>query len=150
MGLVVRGLEAVRSDWTPLARRVQLELLRRVFSDEPFEAWLVELPRELASGRLDHELVYRKRLRREPSSYGGDGARTPPPHVQAALRLEDEGAAEVEYVVTTRGPEPIERRSAPIDHDHYLTKQLAPVCDVVLPFLGTSFEKIAGSQTSLF
>ena len=38
--VVVRGLEAVRRDWTPLARRVQLELLGRVFADEPFETWL--------------------------------------------------------------------------------------------------------------
>jgi hypothetical protein len=41
---------SLRDAGTPLARRVQLELLRRVFSDEPFEAWLVEIARELASG----------------------------------------------------------------------------------------------------
>jgi DNA polymerase II len=153
VGLTVRGLEAVRSDWTPVARRVQLELLRRVFTDEPFEAWLEELPRQLASGQLDRELVYRKRLRRELDAYAATSAvkgRTPPPHVQAARMLETEGASEVEYVVTTRGPEPIEKRTAPIDHDHYLAKQIAPACDVVLQFLGTSFEKIAGSQKSLF
>jgi DNA polymerase-2 len=63
---------------------------------------------------------------------------------------ESEGASDVEYVMTTRGPEPLEKRSAPIDHAHYLDKQLAPACDVLLPFLGTSFEKITGSQTSLF
>jgi DNA polymerase II len=174
--LVVRGLEAVRSDWTALARRVQLELLRRVFADAPFEAWLAELPGELASGKLDHELVYRKRLRRDldlntglrpeprPAPRGledsthapaktrprGD-ARGAPAHVKAARMLEGEGDAnEVEYVMTIRGPEPIERRSSPIDHEHYLVKQLAPVCDVILPFLDTSFEKIAGQQTSLF
>jgi DNA polymerase-2 len=149
VGLVVRGLEAVRSDWTPLARRVQLELLRRVFADEPFESWLQALPRELASGELDRELVYRKRLRRELDTYAQGSA---PAHVQAARMLEgsSDNASEVEYVMTTNGPEPIEKRSAPIDRDHYLTKQLGPVCDVVLPFLGTSFEKIAGLQTSLF
>jgi len=61
-----------------------------------------------------------------------------------------ERAAEIAYVVTTRGPEPSSERQSPIDHGHYLEKQLAPVCDVVLPFLGTSFEKIAGTQGSLF
>lgn len=150
IGLVVRGLEAVRSDWTPLARRVQLELLRRVFTDEPFEAWLAELPRELTSGRLDRELVYRKRLRRELDAYAQGPGRALPPHVRAARMLEGDGASEVEYVVTVRGPEPLEKRSAPIDYEHYIERQLAPVCDVVLPLLGTSFEKIAGSQTSLF
>jgi DNA polymerase-2 len=155
LSVVVRGLEAVRTDWTPLARRVQRELLRRVFVDEPFEPWLQEVARDLASGRFDDELVYRKRLRQKLADYASDGA---PPHVRAA-RMRDgedgedregERAAEIAYVVTTRGPEPLSERKAPIDHGHYLVKQLAPVCDVVLRFLGTSFEKIAGTQGSLF
>jgi DNA polymerase-2 len=145
--VVVRGLEAVRTDWTPLARRVQLELLRRVFSDEPFEAWLVELARDLVAGRLDAELVYRKRLRHELDDYAQGGA---PPHVQAARLLGRGNLKEVEYVVTTQGPEPVERRSAPIDHAHYRDAQLAPACDVVLACLGTSFETIAGAQRRLF
>ena len=52
--------------------------------------------------------------------------------------------------MTTRGAEPAAERASPIDHEHYLVKQLSPVCDVVLPFLGTSFEEIAGTQRSLF
>jgi DNA polymerase II len=145
--LVVRGLEAVRRDWTPLARRVQLELLRRVFGGEPFEAWLLGVARDLAAGLLDDELVYTKRLRRDPNAYEG----TVPPHVRAARKRADpDDASDVDYVMTTRGPEPIEERSAPIDHGHYLEKQLGPACDVVLPFVGTSFERIAGAQTTLF
>ncbi len=147
IGVVVRGLEAVRTDWTPLARRVQRELLRRVFTDEPFEAWLVETARDLVEGRLDAELVYRKRVRRDLDEYAQGGA---PPHVQAARMLESADVREVEYVITTRGPEPVDRRAAPIDHAHYLEKQLGPACDVVLPFLGTSFEALAGAQRSLF
>jgi DNA polymerase-2 len=145
--VVVRGLEAVRTDWTPLARRVQRELLRRVFSDEPFEAWLAEVARDLVAGRLDGELVYRKRLRRDLDAYAQEGA---PPHVQAARLLGHGSQREVEYVVTTRGPEPVEKRSAPIDHAHYLKAQLAPACDVALASLGTSFEAIAGAQRRLF
>ena len=149
--LVVRGLEAVRTDWTPLARRVQRELLRRVFSDEPYEAWLEAVARDLSNGRVDEELVYRKKLRQKLSDYKADGA---PPHVRAARMRDAEGegasTSEVEYVMTTRGPEPTGERKSPIDYGHYLEKQLAPVCDVVLPFLGTSFERIAGNQRSLF
>jgi DNA polymerase-2 len=147
IGIVVRGLEAVRTDWTPLARRVQKELLRRVFTDEPFDEWLSEIAKGVGAGRFDDELVYRKQLRRELAAYAQGGA---PPHVQAARMRGGESATEVEYVMTTRGPEPIEKRSAPIDHTHYIEKQLAPACDVVLPFLGTSFDRIAGSQRSLF
>ena len=152
--LVVRGLEAVRRDWTPLARRVQLELLRRTLCGEPFETWLRDVAQDVKAGRVDEQLVYRKRLRRDLDDYGRGTGRGAPPHVQAARMLEpgddERGATEVEYVMTTRGPEPLEKRSAAIDYAHYVDKQLAPVCDVVLPFLGTTFEKIAGTQTSLF
>ena len=130
--LVVRGLEAVRRDWTPLARRVQRELLRRVFTGEPVEAWLAGIERDLVAGLFDDELVYRKRVRREADD-GAEVIKT-----------------EIEYVMTVRGQEPADRRSAPLDYEHYIEKQLAPVCDVVLGFLGTSFERIAGAQTSLF
>ncbi len=150
--LVVRGLEAVRTDWTPLARRVQRELLRRVFSGEEFASWLREVASDLTRGALDEELVYTKSLRQGLGDYASEGA---PPHVRAARLRERESdgdvqEAQVAYVVTTRGPEPLTARRSPIDHDHYVTKQLAPACDVVLPFLGTSFEKVAGTQGSLF
>lgn len=98
--LVVKGLEAVRRDWSPLARRIQLELLRRVFAGEPVDAWLLDVVSELKAGRFDHELAL------EPNKA--------------------------------------------IDYAAVIHKQLAPVCDVVLPFLGTSFERLAGAQTSLF
>lgn len=124
--LVVRGLEAVRRDWTPLARRVQLELLRRVFHDEPFEPWLLELTRDLTAGKLDDELVYRK------------------------SKKENDVKEELVLVMTGHGLEPVHGQTAPIDYDHYLAKQLAPVCDVVLPFMNTDFERIAGAQTTLF
>lgn len=124
--VVVRGLEAVRRDWSPLARRVQIELLRRVFEGEPFDDWLLEVVRDLRAGRLDEELVIRKRLR------------------------EEDGITEVDTVVTTRGVQPAAERSAPLDLEHYVVRQLGPACDVVLAFLGTSFQRVAGAQTSLF
>ncbi len=149
--LVIRGLEAVRTDWTPLARESQRELLRRVFSGEPWEEWLLSLRRELLKGQLDERLVYRKRLRRDVGDYA-----SAPPHVKAARLLADsepegeEPATEVEYLMTTRGPEPLTLRSAPIDYQHYLDRQLAPALDVVLRVLGTSFDREAGDQLNLF
>jgi DNA polymerase-2 len=41
-------------------------------------------------------------------------------------------------------------RSAPIDYQHYLDRQLAPALDVVLRVLGTSFDREAGDQLNLF
>lgn len=146
--LVIRGLEAVRTDWTPLARRFQRELLTRVLTGRPFEDWTRQTRSDLFAGLLDGELVYRKRLRRELSDYGNA-----PPHVQAARLLEKSGhrpGRSIEYVMTTRGAQPAAFRDAPFDYAHYSEKQLAPAADVALTLLGTSYGELAGEQLSLF
>ncbi|MCB9594496.1 MAG: DNA polymerase II [Sandaracinaceae bacterium] len=143
--LVIKGLEAIRTDWTPLARSFQKELLRRVFADQPYAAWIRELSQQLFRGELDEQLVYRKRLRRDLDSY----TKNVPPHVAAARQLE-RARGTIEYVITTRGPQPLERVSAPLDYQHYLERQLAPAADVVLPLLGDDFMRHGGRQLSLF
>jgi DNA polymerase-2 len=143
--VVIKGLEAARTDWTPLARRFQRELLDRVFQDQPWRDWILRLASELRAGRLDHELVYRKRLRRALADY----TKNVPPHVQAARKL-DRPVKEIRYVITPSGPEPAELPHGELDHEHYLQKQLAPAANSILPFLGTTFEAIAGTQMSLF
>jgi len=149
--LVIRGREAVRTDWTPLARAAQTELLQRVFTNQPWEPWLLELRARVLSGALDEQLVYRKRLRR-----GVDDYANVPPHVKAARLQQAEGdegddtpLSEVEYRMTFKGPEPLSHHG-PIDYAHYLERQLAPAVDVVLGALGTSYERVAGRQLDLF
>ena len=72
-----------------------------------------------------------------------------PPHVKAASML-DRPVRDVAYVWTTRGPQPLEKQDAPLDYHHYVEKQLTPASDAILSCLGTSFDKIAGSQLRLF
>ena len=143
--VVVKGLEAVRTDWTPLARSFQRELLRRVFLNEPYAEWIGALTDDLYAGRLDDSLVYSKRLRRELESY----SKSVPPHIVAARQLEGT-PREVAYVITTRGPQPIQKRTAPIDYAHYLERQLAPAADSVLALVGERFMRLGGRQLSLF
>ncbi|MFK7991311.1 MAG: DNA polymerase II [Sandaracinaceae bacterium] len=143
--LVVKGLEAVRTDWTPLARRFQRELLRRVFADEPYAAWARRLTDRMFAGELDAELVYEKRLRRDLDDY----TKNVPPHVAAARQLGGQ-PRRVAYVITRRGPQPVQKRSAALNYDHYLERQLAPAAQSVLSTLGDDFMRIAGKQLSLF
>jgi len=143
--LVIKGLEAIRTDWTPLARRFQRELLRRVFDDEAIEAWIRDLRRALFAGELDHELIYKKRLRRRVEDY----QHNLPPHVRAATRL-GRNVKEIRYVITVNGPEPVELEHGTIDHHHYLHRQLAPAAEGILATLGLSFDDIAGDQLALF
>lgn len=143
--IVVKGLEAVRTDWTPLARGFQRELFRRVFLGEPWRDWMRDLAIAVRAGEHDEELVYRKRLRRRIEQY----EKNVPPHVQAAKKL-GHPVREVRYVITVRGPEPVELPHAALDYDHYLERQLAPAADAILPFLGEDFAGIAGNQLRLF
>ena len=142
--LVFKGLESVRSDWTPLARRVQRELYRRIFLHQPFEDWLRDTVADLYAGRLDHELVYRKRLRRPLDSY----IRVVPPHIQAARKLTNPGRS-IRYVITHGGAEPVAGELPAPDYEHYRQRQLAPAVDGILHFLDTSFETITGAQLML-
>ncbi len=150
--LVFKGLENVRTDWTRLARGFQEELYRRVFHDEPYEEYVRQVAQEVLAGGRDGDLVYRKRLRRRLDEY----QRNIPPHVQAARRYADYGLDPpargdwVEYVITTAGAEPAAKPGAPLDYEHYIERQLQPVADGILGFLGSSFRELVDQQIGLF
>ncbi len=155
--MVYKGLEAVRTDWSPLARAFQQELYERIFHHRPYQDYVRTLVQRTLAGELDEQLVYRKRLRRPL----GDYERNVPPHVRAA-RLADEFNARhgrplqyqrggwISYVITLAGPQPLEAIDAAIDYDHYISRQLQPVADGILPFVDDDFATLVGGQMGLF
>lgn len=146
--LQVTGLESVRSDWSPLAQRAQREALGRVFRSEPLDEWLRSLVRDLRAGRLDGELVYRRRLRKPPAAY----THNVPPHVRAALLLppgQRDQAGVVSYVMTLRGPVPVEQPHADWDYTHYLDRQIKPAVEDVLALAGRAFDVILSGEEQL-
>jgi len=155
--MVFKGLETVRTDWTPLAQQFQRSLYLRIFRNEPYQDYIRETIASLMAGELDAQLVYRKRLRRPLAEY----ERNVPPHVRAA-RLADEenqkrgrapqyqNRGTIKYLWTTSGPEPVDYQRSPLDYDHYLTKQLQPVADGILPFLDDDFATLMTGQLGLF
>ena len=146
----LKGLEYVRSDWTALAKEFQMELFRRFFAEEEIPEWIRERVKAVQSGGEDEKLVYRKRLTKPASEY----VKNVPPHVKAAKLLEPSGRKKVrrvEYLMTVRGPVPVQFGPEDIDYNHYIEKQIIPLADAVLPFLGTSFSEIVdGRQGELF
>lgn len=140
-----KGLESVRTDWTPLAREFQRELYHRIFFNEPYEDYVREVAADLLDGKYDDKLMYRKRLRRKLDEY----TKNVPPHVQAARKL-DKARRWVSYAITLNGPEPAEKLQSPFDYAHYLDRQLAPVADSILHIFNQSFEKLTGNQLEMF
>ncbi|MEM7208379.1 MAG: DNA polymerase II [Pseudomonadota bacterium] len=143
--IVFKGMESVRTDWTPLARQFQRELYRRVFHDEPYQEFIRDTVRELQDGARDEELKYRKRLRKPLETY----TKNVPPHVQAARKLPRAGRW-ISYFVTVNGPEPEGFVESQLDYEHYIERQLAPAANSLLTCLDTDFEQITGAQISMF
>jgi DNA polymerase-2 len=155
--IVYKGLETVRSDWTPLAKQFQRELYSRIFKREPYEDYVRDYVRSTLNGEFDALLIYRKRLRRPLDAY----KRNVPPHVRAA-RIADEFNREqgrplqyqrggwISYLMTSTGPEPLETWRSGIDYDHYLTRQLQPIADAILPLLQSDFQTLISGQHELF
>jgi DNA polymerase II len=139
------GMEAVRSDWTALAKRVQRELYQRLFTDQPVDAYLVDVVQRLRSGELDDTLVYRKNLRKRAQEYTA----TTPPHVAAARKSTQPAGRSISYVMTTAGPEPTDSIQHPLDREHYVAKQVKPVAEPVLATLGLDFEVVIGDGRQL-
>ncbi len=155
--MVFKGMETVRSDWTPLAQQFQQELYQRIFLGQPYQAFIRDYVAQLNQGKFDDRLIYRKRLRRKLSDY----QRNVPPHARAAKiadeynrslgrPLQYQNGGWISYIITTAGPEPLERMTAPIDYDHYLTRQLQPVADAILPFMHDDFTTLITGQLGLF
>lgn len=155
--LVFKGLETVRTDWTMLAKQFQTRLYELVFHDEDPCDYVRTMVDETRAGRHDELLVYRKRLRQKLEEY----QKNVPPHVRAARLADEENLRRglpqryqhrgtISYLMTLAGPEPVEYRRSAIDYEHYIDKQLKPIADAILPFIGESFERICGRQLDLF
>ena len=155
--VVFKGLETVRTDWTPLAQQFQRELYRRVFKREPYADYVRDYVRRTLTGELDEQLIYRKRLRRPLHDYRTNV----PPHVRAARVADEFNRAKgrplqyqnggwISYVMTVAGPQPLETLAAPIDYGFYVERQLQPVADAILGFMGIDFETVMSGQARLF
>ncbi|WP_221799932.1 DNA polymerase II [Oceanobacter mangrovi] len=164
--MVFKGLEAVRSDWTPLARLFQQQLYEKIFLQQPYADWVRGLVKQLLNGELDDQLSYRKRLRQPLHLY----QRNVPPHARAAMKLDfwrqqngllpmyRNGRGVIEYRITAAGPEPLydgedsdlQYPLAAPDYQHYIDKQLRPLAEAIFHFTGDDVDDLLGTQASLF
>ncbi|WP_261824102.1 DNA polymerase II [Vibrio neonatus] len=155
--IVFKGLESARSDWTELAQSFQARLYELIFDGQDPTQFILDTVAQVESGALDDKLVYRKRLRRKLNDY----QKNIPPQVRAA-RLADEinqqlgrplqyqNRGRIAYVMTRSGPEPIEFVRSAYDYEHYIEKQVKPIADAILPFVGLKFDDINAPQIGLF
>lgn len=150
------GMEAVRGDWTDLAKSFQVNLVNLIFSaakKREIEEAILQTVKDLREGKLDETLVYKKKITKNLSEY----TKTTPPHVKAARELTDFKGRLVEYVMTKKGPKHISllTKDDEIDYEHYVEKQLKGVSDDILGAYGLDFDAVVkknkqGSLTQFF
>jgi DNA polymerase-2 len=154
--LYFAGMETTRRDWTALAKELQVDLFTLLFKKGntlDLKDELCDLVQsrhvQLYDGKLNDKLVYRKGISKRLEEY----TKNVPPHVRAARMLDQLDGRIVSYVMTTAGPEPVQKRStAAYDYRHYSEKQLAPIADMVLRFFDLDYRSliIGGKQLNLF
>lgn len=154
--MIFKGLETIRSDWTPLAQIFQKELYTRIFHRQAYREYIREYIQNIREGKFDDRLIYRKRLRRKLTDY----QRNVPPHVRAARAadnynvklqrpLQYQNGGWISYIITQAGPEPLEIVTARPDYEHYISKQIKPIADAILPFLQDDFDTLLTGQITL-
>ena len=157
--LIFKGLEAARSDWTPLARRFQKALFQQVFTDKDPIEFIRDTISRLETGEFDQELIYSKRLSRPIDSY----QKVIPPHVRAAKMKEQynieqglgrefhEAKKRIEYFYRRSGVVPYQAGQdlVDIDYDHYIEKQITPIADSILTHFHTSVDNLLSKQLGL-
>jgi len=155
--MVFKGLETVRTDWTDLARDFQKNLYQIVFDDRDPSQFIKDTVAATLNGERDNQLIYRKRLRRPLREY----VKNVPPHARSAKIADEKNKALgkplqyqhkgwINYIITLNGPEPLDYLESDIDYQHYLEKQLKPIAEGILPFIGMDFDRLIDNQMALF
>jgi DNA polymerase I len=156
------GLEAVRGDWSNLAREVQNTVLRMVLEDanpSRATAYVQDLTSNLKSKKLPlSSFIIWKTLTKPVGAYEVNA-----PHVEAAKKMAKDGwpvtAGDKVGFVITKKPGKLFQKAEPhyketiedVDYDYYVRNQIVPAAARIMEILGVSEDKLLApaSQASL-
>ncbi|EKF85654.1 DNA polymerase domain-containing protein [Methanobacterium formicicum] len=160
--IVVKGLELVRRDWAPVAKKTQEKVMMAILKDaSPDKAAKIikEIVEEIKNGKTPLEdLVIHTQLTKNPDKY-----KQMAPHVLAAKKAIARGrkvgrGSIIRYIVV-KGKGPISQRAEPLedvdvanyDPNYYIENQVLPAVSRIIDSLGYSHEEIVHQekQTSL-
>ncbi len=149
----VVGLEAVRGDWSNMARDVQNTVLRVVLEDsnpKRARAYVQELTRNLKSKKLPlSSFVIWKTLTKPVEEYEVNA-----PHVEAAKKMAKDGwpvtAGDKVGFIITKKPGKLFQKAEPhykvtiddVDYDYYVRNQIVPAAARILEIFGVLEEQL--------
>jgi DNA polymerase I len=145
--IVVKGLELVRRDWAPVAKKTQKKVLMALLeegSTQKAVKIIRDIIEDIKLGKISLEdLVIHTQLTKNPEEYVQNA-----PHVMAAKRAILKGrkvgpGTIIRYVVV-RGREPISKRAVPLedadvsqyDPNYYIDNQVLPAVSRIIESVG--------------
>ncbi len=151
--LKIKGFEAIRRDWSMLARETQREVLRIVLEENDREKALhytKNIIKELRTNTIPlKELIIKTQIRKDIDSYESIG-----PHVKVAERMKQLGmpvgiGTLIEYVIVEgKGPLrdkaklPEECQDGEYDSEYYINNQIIPAVQNIFEATGYAKEDI--------
>ena len=147
------GFEAVRGDWTEIAKEVQEEVAKIVLQTESVDkaiAHVRDIISNLRDGKVPLEkLIIWKKLSKKLEEYD-----VSTPHVMAARRLKETGikiepGSEIGYIIV-KGSGSISARAYPymlvepknIDAEYYVKHQIIPAAMRILSYFGVTEKQL--------
>ncbi|MCK4501301.1 DNA polymerase, partial [Candidatus Babeliales bacterium] len=152
--LKVRGFEAVRRNWSPIAKEVQVNVLNIILKEndsaKAFD-YVKKIIKELNEHKIPiDKVIIHTQLQKEIASYDAIG-----PHVAIATRMKEKGmpvgpGSIIEYVITKHGEKirdkakfPSEVNQKDYDPSYYADNQIIPAVEKIFEVLGYSKEELA-------
>jgi len=158
--LLLRGLEAIRGDWSGLAKKVQRKVLDLVLADGDANRatdYVREIVSKVSNRKVDlSDLIIEVRLTRAIDAYSARG-----PHVAAAELALAKGdnvgrGYRVKFIIKTGAGKISERVALPenvrhedYDVDYYVDHQIIRPVVKIFELFNVSEEKLKGGQTTL-
>ena len=155
--IIAKGLELVRRDWAPVAKKTQEKVMMAILKDpSPDKAALIirEVVDQIKKGDIPLEdLVIHTQLTKNPDKY-----QQMAPHVIAAKKAIERGRKAgrgtiMRYIVV-KGKGPISQRAEPVedaakleyDPTYYIDNQVLPAVSRIIDSLGYSHEEIVHKE----
>ncbi|MDD3754532.1 MAG: DNA polymerase domain-containing protein [Methanobacterium sp.] len=155
--IVVKGLELVRRDWAPVAKKTQEKVMMAILKDaspEKAAEIIKDVIVRIKNGEIPLEdLVIHTQLTKNPDKY-----KQKAPHVLAAKKAIARGrkvgrGSIIRYIVV-KGKGPISQRAEPLedadvanyDPSYYIDNQVLPAISRIIDSLGYSQEEIVHKQ----
>jgi DNA polymerase Pol2 len=159
--LIIKGLEARRGDWSKLAQKAQVEILKIILTEVDGKPALEKIQKIIADIRNKYidieDLIITNRLTKQIHEYKTKGPQVAAGELLAQTGIKVGAGTIVKYVITKGSSKRIrDRVKLPeqtnldeIDEDYYINNQLIGATYKILELFGYSKEQIKNLNTGL-